>query len=67
MLFRSVRVRWGASDKVLKVEWADRLNDYFADCDFAAVPEAGHFVAQERPDYAIREITDFFSRLPRAT
>lgn len=58
-----VRVRWGASDKVLKVEWADRLDDYFAHCDFAAVPEAGHFVARERPDYAIREITDFFTGL----
>ena len=57
----------GRQRQVLKVEWADRLNDYFADCDFAAVPEADHFVARERPDYAVQEITDFFSRLSRAT
>jgi pimeloyl-ACP methyl ester carboxylesterase len=55
-------VRWGASDKVLKVAWADRLGDYFADLDFAAVPSAGHFVAYERPDYANREIAKFFGR-----
>jgi pimeloyl-ACP methyl ester carboxylesterase len=58
-----VRVRWGASDKVLRVEWADRLGDYFADCDFAPVPEAGHYVAVERPEVAIEEITDFFGRI----
>jgi pimeloyl-ACP methyl ester carboxylesterase len=56
------RVRWGASDPILKVEWADRLGAYFADCDFAAVEDAGHFVAWERPDFAVAEITDFFGR-----
>jgi pimeloyl-ACP methyl ester carboxylesterase len=59
------RVRWGASDPVLNVAWADRLGDYFTDCDFAPVTDAGHFVAWERPDVAAREITDFFSNLPR--
>ena len=29
------RVRWGESDPILKVEWADLLGDYFSDCDFA--------------------------------
>jgi pimeloyl-ACP methyl ester carboxylesterase len=54
------RVRWGASDPILKIEWADRLGEYFADCDFAPVEAAGHFVAYERPDVAVAEITDFF-------
>jgi pimeloyl-ACP methyl ester carboxylesterase len=54
------RVRWGASDPILKVEWADRLGDYFADVDFAPVEDAGHFVAWERPDFAVHEITEFF-------
>ncbi len=53
------RVLWGASDKVLKVEWADRLGDYFADCDFSPAPEAGHFVHYERPELANQEISDF--------
>ena len=60
-----VRVRWGASDKVLKVEWADRLPEYFADCDFAPVEGAGHFVPYERPDFAVSEISAFFARVRR--
>lgn len=58
------RVLWGESDKVLKVEWADRLGDYFANCDFSPAPRAGHFVHYERPDLANREIAEFFSGLP---
>jgi pimeloyl-ACP methyl ester carboxylesterase len=55
------RVLWGTSDSVLKVEWADRLGDYFADYDFTPAEEAGHFVHYERPDLTNREITEFFS------
>jgi pimeloyl-ACP methyl ester carboxylesterase len=54
------RVRWGESDPILKVRWADRLGDYFSDLDFAPMPEAGHFAHYERPDLANREILDFF-------
>ncbi|MBA2345629.1 MAG: alpha/beta hydrolase [Rubrobacter sp.] len=54
------RVRWGEGDSVLKVEWADRLGDYFADVDFAPMREAGHFAHYERPETANREISDFF-------
>jgi pimeloyl-ACP methyl ester carboxylesterase len=54
------RVRWGESDSVLKVEWADRLGDYFSDLDFAPMREAGHFAHYEQPDLANREISDFF-------
>lgn len=57
-------VRWGAADPVLRVEWADRLGDYFADVDFARVPDAGHFVHYERPELAVREITAFLDSLP---
>jgi pimeloyl-ACP methyl ester carboxylesterase len=57
------RVLWGESDSVLKVEWADRLGDYFANCDFDPAPEAGHFVHYERPALANREIANFFSGL----
>ena len=55
------RVRWGESDPILKVEWADRLGDYFSDVDFAPFRGAGHFAHYERPDTANREILDFFS------
>ena len=54
-------VRWGVSDPILKVEWADRLGDYFADLDFSPMRETGHFAHYERPDLANREILEFFS------
>ncbi len=57
------RVLWGVSDSVLKVEWADRLGDYFADCKFTSAPDAGHFVHYERPDLANRAIAEFFGAI----
>lgn len=57
------RVLWGVSDSVLKVEWADRLGDYFADLHFTHAPRAGHFVHYERPELANREISEFFRAL----
>jgi pimeloyl-ACP methyl ester carboxylesterase len=57
------RVLWGVSDSVLKVEWADRLGDYFANLDFSPAEEAGHFVHYERPELANEEISGFFRAL----
>jgi pimeloyl-ACP methyl ester carboxylesterase len=57
------RVLWGESDSVLKVEWADRLGEYFANLDFSPAEEAGHFVHYERPELANEEISGFFKAL----
>lgn len=57
------RVRWGKHEPFMLVEYADRLPEYFSNLDFKPVPDAGHFVHYERPDYANREITDFFKQL----
>jgi pimeloyl-ACP methyl ester carboxylesterase len=57
------RVLWGESDSVLKVEWADRLGDYFANVDFSPTQGAGHFVHYERPELANEEISGFFGAL----
>jgi pimeloyl-ACP methyl ester carboxylesterase len=54
---------WGRSDSVLKVEWADRLGDYFANYNFTPAEKAGHFVHYERPELANREIAGFFRAL----
>jgi pimeloyl-ACP methyl ester carboxylesterase len=54
------RVRWGALDPVLKVEWTDKLGDYFADLDVAALEGIGHFPHREDPDRAAAEIAAFF-------
>ena len=55
------RVRWGVSDKILKPEFADRLGEYFVNPDVKIVPDVGHFVGFERPEYSAGEITSFFS------
>ena len=54
------RVLWGESDSVLRIEWADRLGDYFSNLDFSPAEGAGHFVHYEKPELANREISDFF-------
>jgi len=56
-------VRWGELDPVLRVEWADRLDDYFADLDFESVPDAGHFAHYERSELANEEIASFFETM----
>jgi pimeloyl-ACP methyl ester carboxylesterase len=58
------RALWGVSDSVLKVEWADRLGDYFANYRFSSAPEAGHFVHYESPELANEEIVEFFQVVP---
>nr|WP_282594751.1 alpha/beta hydrolase [Halomarina salina] len=55
------RVLWGELDPVLRVEWADRLDEYFSDCEFDSLPDAGHFAHYERPERANEEIDAFFS------
>ncbi len=57
------RVLWGESDSVLRIEWADRLGDYFSNLDFSPAEGAGHFVHYEKPELASREISDFFRAL----
>ena len=56
-------VRWGELDTIIRPEFADRLADYFSDLDFEIAPGAGHFVAYEKPEYAVAEIRRFFERV----
>ncbi len=54
---------WGESDPILKIRWADRLEDYFSNFEFEPAHGAGHFVHYERPELANERITGFFSGL----
>ena len=56
-------VRWTDSDPALRLDFADRLPEFFTDLDFAPFPGAGHFPQREDPDRAAREIIGFFERL----
>lgn len=55
------KILWGAEDPVIRVEWADRLDEYFSEYQFSSVDEAGHFVHYEEPDIANEAIITFFS------
>ena len=57
------RFLWGAGDPVVKVRWADRLGDYFADYTFEPARGAGNIVHYERPELANREISTIFGGL----
>jgi pimeloyl-ACP methyl ester carboxylesterase len=57
------RVLWGERDPILKVEWRDRLPEYFSKLRVSTVPDAGHFVHYEKPETANREMLEFFGAL----
>lgn len=59
------RVFWGRHDPVLKVEWTDRLGEFFSDLELSIAEEAGHFVHYEMPDASAQAVGAFFERLPR--
>ena len=55
---RADAVLWPEHDPLFPREWADRLDEFFADVDLRLLPEAGHFSPLEAPDAvaaAIRE------------
>ena len=53
------RFLWGKHDPIVKPEWSDRLQEYFASFTIDFV-DAGHFVHYQRPDIAVPEILHFF-------
>lgn len=55
-------IRWGELDPVLRVEWADRLGEYFSHLDYAPFIGAGHFPHREDPARAAAEIVRFFKK-----
>jgi pimeloyl-ACP methyl ester carboxylesterase len=56
-------IRWGALDPVLKVEWLDRIGEYFTTVDAKPLDGLGHFPHREDPDRAAAEIAGFFDRI----
>ncbi len=52
---------WGEHDPVIKIEWADRLDDFFTSFEFESAPEAGHFVHFETPEFANERMLSFFA------
>jgi pimeloyl-ACP methyl ester carboxylesterase len=53
------RFLWGKRDPIVKPEWSDRLDEYFASYTVDFV-DAGHYVHYQRPDIPVPEILAFF-------
>lgn len=43
-------VLWGSEEPLFPLEWADRLDEFFAAAEFKALPGVGHFAPLEAPD-----------------
>ena len=56
------RVLWGRHDPILKSDWADVLDQYFAEIEVSRRMQV-HFVHYECLELAAREIDRFFSGL----
>lgn len=56
------RIMWGQDDPIHRVDFSDRLDDYFTNCHFSSVPDTGHFVHYEQPELTNEAVTEFFSR-----
>jgi pimeloyl-ACP methyl ester carboxylesterase len=54
-------VLWGARDPVLKVEWADRMTEFFPKARVEICETAGHFVHYEEPVQAAAAVHRLFS------
>lgn len=43
-------VLWGIEEPLFPLEWADRIDDFFAAAELSALPGIGHFAPLEAPD-----------------
>lgn len=59
------RFLWGRHDPLLKVDWTDRLGEYFSNFVLEIAEDAGHFVHFECPVLAADRIAAFFSEMPQ--
>jgi pimeloyl-ACP methyl ester carboxylesterase/formiminotetrahydrofolate cyclodeaminase len=56
-----VRIIWGERDAWLDPAFARRLCELLPNSDLKLIPEAGHFVMEDAPEEATRELRDFFA------
>jgi pimeloyl-ACP methyl ester carboxylesterase len=58
---RPTLIIWGGSDRLLPPSGGRRLQERIQGSRFVVVPEAGHLVAEERPEVVNRLVLDFLS------
>jgi pimeloyl-ACP methyl ester carboxylesterase len=52
----NTKILWGKADPVMRVEWADRIPDYFSNVSIDLLEGIGHFVPFEAPEKVIEAI-----------
>jgi pimeloyl-ACP methyl ester carboxylesterase len=53
-----VHVLWPGHDPLFPPEWADRLDEFFADVTLTRLPDVGHFVPLEAPEEFASAVRD---------
>lgn len=53
---------WPRHDPLFSLEWADRLDEWYADVTFTEAPESGHFVPLEAPELLARVVLEEIQR-----
>ena len=56
-----VQIVWGERDAWLDPAFARRLNELLPDSSLELIPQAGHFVMEDRPEEVARILVEFFS------
>ena len=54
-------ILWGDRDPVLGPAWLEGIESCFADVHIEHLPEAGHFIGEEAPDWCAGHINSFLS------
>jgi pimeloyl-ACP methyl ester carboxylesterase len=54
---------WGAHDPVLRYDFSDKLDEYFADFTLERAEEGGHFAHFEVPELANQRMLEFFGKV----
>jgi pimeloyl-ACP methyl ester carboxylesterase len=51
-------ILWGEADPIMRVEWSDRLPEFFTSWSYRALPGVGHFVPFEAPEDAAGAVSE---------
>lgn len=55
-------VLWGSEEPLFPLEWADRIDEFFADAAITELPGVGHFTPLEAPDAVAHAVRTLLGR-----
>ncbi|NIR00927.1 MAG: alpha/beta fold hydrolase [Gemmatimonadales bacterium] len=59
---RPALIIWGEKDPVFSLDDAERFRAAFPDHEFHSLPDASHYLQEDRPDFIVPKIVDFMNR-----